>query len=65
MGLGFIFLTDLNQAHPHDGQDIFRVGFDAMLEDDKTQQHAPRDPKNTFLRVELDAVCLEFHKGLL
>ena len=26
----------LNRAHPSDGRDVLRVGFDAMLGDDKT-----------------------------
>ena len=55
----------LNQAHPRDGRDLLWVGFDAMLGDDKTQQHTPWDTKNTFLGVEFDAVCLEFCEGLL
>ena len=55
----------LNQAHPCDGQDLLRVGFDATLGDDKTQQHTPWDPKNTLLGVELNVICLEFRKGLL
>ena len=41
------------------------VGLDAMFRDDETLQHTPRDPKNAFLRVELNAVCLEFYEGLL
>ena len=36
-----------------------------MLGDDETKQHAPRDPENAFLRIEFDAICLEFSKGLL
>ena len=36
-----------------------------MLGDDKTQQHTPQDPKNTFFRIEFDVVRLEFHKDLL
>ena len=36
-----------------------------MLGDDEAEQHAPRDPENTFLRIEFDAICLEFRKGLL
>ena len=36
-----------------------------MLGDDETKQHTPCDPKNTFLRVELNAFCLEFCEGLL
>ena len=35
-----------------------------MLGDDETKQHAPRDPKNTLLRIELDVVRSEFCKGL-
>ena len=58
-------LYALNQAHPNDGRDLLRVGFDAMLRDDETKQHTPRDPENTLLGVELNAVCLEFCKGLL
>ena len=34
-----------------------------MLGDDEAEQHAPRDPKNTFLGIEFDAICLEFSKG--
>ena len=55
----------LNRAHPCDGQDLLWVGFDATLGDDQAQQHTPRDPKNTLLRVELNAICLEFSEGLL
>ena len=55
----------MNRAHPRDGQDLLWVGFNAMLGDDKTQQHATWDPKNALLGVEFDVVCLEFHKGLL
>ena len=36
-----------------------------MLRNDETKQHAPRNPKNAFLRIEFDAVCSEFCKGLL
>ena len=36
-----------------------------MLRDDEAEQHAPRDPKNTFLGIEFDAICLEFCKGFL
>ena len=36
-----------------------------MLGDDEAEQHAPRDPKNTLLGIEFDAIRLEFHKGLL
>ena len=43
----------LNRAHPHDGRDLLQVGFDAMLRDDKTQQHTPWDPKNALLSVEI------------
>ena len=34
-----------------------------MLGDDEAEQHAPRDPENTFFGIEFDAVCLEFRKG--
>ena len=54
----------LNRAHPHDGRDLLWVGFDAMLRDDKTQQHTPRDPENAFPRVEFDVVCSELREGL-
>ena len=57
-------LCVLNRAYPHDGRDLLLVGFDAMLGDDKTQQHTPWDPENTLLRVELDVVRSEFCKGL-
>ena len=36
-----------------------------MLGDDEAEQHASRDPENTFFGIEFDAVCLEFRKGLL
>ena len=36
-----------------------------MLRDNETKQHAPRDPKNALLGVELNVVCSECHKGLL
>ena len=55
----------LNWAHPRDGRDLLRVGFDAMLRDDETQQHTPRDPKNILLQVELNAICSKFCEGLL
>ena len=55
----------LNRAHPCDGRDLLRVGFDAELRDDKTQQHTPRDPENALLEVELNAVCSKFCEGLL
>ena len=55
----------LNWAHPRDGRDLLRVGFDATLRDDKTQQHTPWDPKNALLKVEFDVICSEFHEGLL
>ena len=36
-----------------------------MLGDDETKQHTPRDPENTLLEIEFDAIRLEFCKGLL
>ena len=36
-----------------------------MLRDDEVEQHTPRDPENTLLGIEFDAICLEFRKGLL
>ena len=36
-----------------------------MLGDDEAEQHAPQDPENIFFGIEFDAVCSEFHKGLL
>ena len=36
-----------------------------MLGDDEAEQHAPRDPENTFLGVEFVAICSEFCEGLL
>ena len=36
-----------------------------MLRDDEAEQHTLRDPENTFLEIEFDAVCPEFRKGLL
>ena len=55
----------LNWTHPCDGRDFLWVGFDATLEDDETEQHAPQDPKNALLGIEFDAVCSEFCEGLL
>ena len=36
-----------------------------MLGNDESQQHTPRDPKDTLLGVDLNAVCSEFCEGLL
>ena len=36
-----------------------------MLGDDETKQHAPWDPEDALLGVELNAICSEFCKGLL
>ena len=36
-----------------------------MFRDNEAEQHAPRDPENTFFEIEFDVVCLEFCKGLL
>ena len=35
-----------------------------MLGDDEAEQHASRDPENTFFGIEFDAVCPKFRKGL-
>jgi hypothetical protein len=53
----------LNWAHPSDGSNLLRVGFDATLGDDELEQHTSRDPKNTLFGVEFDAVLLEFREG--
>ena len=50
----------LNRAHSCDGLDFLQVGFDDMLGDDEAEQHAPRDPENSLLGVEFDAICSEF-----
>ena len=55
----------LNWAHPCDGRDLLRVGLNATLRDDESKQHAPWDPKNALLGVELNVVCSEFCKGPL
>ena len=55
----------LDWAHARDGRNLVRVGLDAALGDDEAEQHAPRDPENAFLGVELDIVCSEFRKDLL
>ena len=55
----------LNWAHPHDGRDLLRVGFDATLRDDEAKLHTPQDPQNALLGVELNAISLEFCEGLL
>ena len=50
----------LNRAHPHDGRDLFWVGFDAALRVDKTQQHTSawaffyRKPKTEPNRTETE-----------
>ena len=36
-----------------------------MLGDIEAEQHTPRDPENTFLGIEFDAIRSEFYKGLL
>ena len=36
-----------------------------MLGDNEAEQHAPRDPENTLLGVEFDAIRSKFCKGLL
>ena len=36
-----------------------------MLGDDEAEQHAPRDPENTLIGIEFDAIRPEFRKGLL
>ena len=33
--------------------------------DDEAEQHAPRDPKNTFFGIEFDVIRVEFRKDLL
>ena len=55
----------LNRAHSCDGQDFLRVGLNAALKDDEAEQHAPRDPENTFFEIEFDVVRPEFRKDLL
>ena len=55
----------MNQAHFGDDRDLLGDGLDAALRDDESEQHTPWDPKNALLGVEFDAVCLEFHEGLL
>jgi hypothetical protein len=49
----------LNWAHPCDGLDLLRVGFDATLRDNEPKQHTPRDPENAFLGVEFDVIRSE------
>ena len=34
-----------------------------MLGDDEAKQHSSRDPENTFLGIEFDAICPKFSKG--
>ena len=55
----------LNRAHSCDGRDFLRVGLNAVLGDDEAEQHAPRDPENTFFGIEFDVVRPEFRKDLL
>ena len=54
----------LDQTHTRDGRDLLWVGFDAVLGDNKTQQHTPWVPENALLEVEFDTICSEFHEGL-
>ena len=55
----------LDRAHFCDGWDFLWVGFNAAFGDNKAEQHAPRDPENTFFGIEFDVVHTEFHKDLL
>jgi hypothetical protein len=59
------FFEVLNRAHLCDGCNLFWVGLDATLGNDETEQHSPRNPENSFLRVESYAICSEFGEGLL
>ena len=36
-----------------------------MLRDNETKQHVARDPEDALLGIEFDAICSEFHEGLL
>jgi hypothetical protein len=46
-------LEVLNWAHLGDGRNLLWVGFDALLRDNGTKQHAPRNSKNAFLGLSL------------
>ena len=39
-------------SHPSGGLDLLRVGLDASLGDNETQEHAPRHPEHALLWVE-------------
>jgi hypothetical protein len=38
----------MNRAHVGDGRDLFVVGLDPPLKDNEAEEHASRNPKNTF-----------------
>ena len=47
-----------------DSVDLFWVGFDSSLGDDKTQEFARGYPKGALRRIQLHAVLSECRKGL-
>ena len=42
-----------DRPHPLDGLDFLRVGFDASLRDDETQEHSSRYSEHAFFLIEL------------
>jgi hypothetical protein len=55
----------LDWARVSDGRDLFWVGFDATLRDDKAEKHPPWNPKDEFLGVELDILVLQAFECLI
>jgi hypothetical protein len=46
----------LNWAHPVEACDLFRVGLDAPLGDNVSQQHATQHPEDAFFGVQFHPV---------
>jgi hypothetical protein len=45
-----------NQTHSLEGGNLFKVGLDASLGDNVSQQHASRHTEDTFFRVQFHPV---------
>jgi hypothetical protein len=52
-----------NRPHFYDGQYVLRIGFDATLRHDEPEKLLERNPKDTFLVVELDLLSSEVPEG--
>jgi anthranilate/para-aminobenzoate synthase component II len=49
-------LEVLNRTHSFEGSNLFRVGLDASLGDNVSQQHASRHAKDTLFGVQFHPV---------